>query len=198
MGTHVEDLRAELDRMRTEVMNLRASLAATEHERDAMRTQRDNAGEHAAGLGRILNNAGTPEDVIAVLTMTLLDNAQDAPNCTEWSGEYKGRGFSVSVQWADGKRPHALIDEARAERDAARAIIEGRTVAPTDAEARAHDGADGWWLLRLKYPTGMTIPATTRRPDATIPNGGRIIAWTPLDTEGRPCAWPVVAAKVTP
>lgn len=65
-------------------------------------------------------------------------------------------------------------DEARAETDAlraqlaeARAIVEGRTVAPADAERAAHSGE---WLVRYR--------------------DSRAVRWWPLDSTGRPCAWP--------
>lgn len=89
--------------------------------------ERDNALAHAQHVVRILSGVGTPEDVVALLTSILLDNANDAPNCAEWGGEYAGRNFAVSVQWRDGKSPHAMIDEAQRERDAAVAQTEELT-----------------------------------------------------------------------
>lgn len=205
--SRAEELAVELEWSRSEVRELKARLAATEHARDAMRTQRDNAAAHAAGLGRILNNAGTPEDVIAVLCVTLLDAAQDAPNCTEWEGTYKGRGFRVSVQWADGKSLHTLIDETRAERDAARAnaeheardvvalraIIEGRTVAPTREEAEAHFAAAG--TFRVRFDDGTSLECCDLPHLRAARRLTMTTRWWALDAAGRPCAWPVVPPK---
>lgn len=211
--SRADELAVELEWSRSEVRELKARLAATEHERDALRTQRDNAAEHAAGLGRILRAAGTPEDVIAVLCVTLLDAAQEAPNCIEWEGTHGGRGFRVSVQWADGKSLHTLIDEARAERDAARAnaeheandvvalraIIEGRTVPPTDAEIAAHHAAGGRWRClvpnRLWQSKDAMHDSTARIQRATLEVDGGPAVWWSIDSTGRPCAWPVVPPK---
>ena len=122
----------------------------------------------------------------------------------------------------------ARVDAAEAERDALRAIIEGRTTPPTAAEVAAHDGA---WLLcevhGIEGPDGSAgevadwTHAKTLRiateddvdrclclgfgPDVAV--GDVIVAdwegtgtwwwadgtrWWPLDSLGRPCAWPTV------
>lgn len=64
--------------------------------------------------------------------------------------------------------------EERAERDAARAeaaallaIVDGRAEAPADAERAVHAGE---WLVRYR--------------------DSRACRWWPLDSTGRPCAWP--------
>ena len=87
----------------------------------------------------------------------------------------------------------------RAERDALRAIVEGQTTLPTDAEALAHDRAGGRWLV-LRASGG-----TIGRSDADLAVFGLGVAWIsptptddfpgaervwPLDATGRPCAWP--------
>ena len=97
----------------------------------------------------------------------------------------------------------------RRERDAAlalkvlelRAIIEGRTTPPTDAEIAAHDHAGGWWLYlpergigrcscsacrTAQMPAGELLPGNVRMVAAV--GGGR---WWALDAQRRPCAWPV-------
>ena len=60
---------------------------------------------------------------------------------------------------------------------ALRAIIAGRTVAPSDEEIAAHEAARGSWLVRY------------RRDETTTTRVG----WHPLDATGRPCAWPLSA-----
>lgn len=57
---------------------------------------------------------------------------------------------------------------------ALRAIIAGRTVAPSDEEIAAHAAARGSWLVR--YCRDETT--TTR------------VGWHPLDATGRPTTWP--------
>jgi len=57
---------------------------------------------------------------------------------------------------------------------ALRAIIAGRTVAPSDEEIAAHAAAGGSWLVRY------------RRDETTTTRVG----WHPLDATGRPTTWP--------
>lgn len=67
------------------------------------------------------------------------------------------------------------------------AIIEGRTVAPTDAEIDAHHAAGGSWL------TGDTVtwaPVSLRGMRDNGETEGCV--WIALDGDGKPCAWPVV------
>ena len=83
-----------------------------------------------------------------------------------------------------------------------RAIIEGRTTTPTEAEIAAHDHAGGWWLFlpgrgigrcscsacrTAQMPAGELLPGNVRMVAAA--GGGR---WWALDAQRRPCAWPVV------
>jgi hypothetical protein len=81
-------------------------------------------------------------------------------------------GMMVSIE-----RIASVRDAARAEADALRAIIAGRTVAPSDEEIEAHAAAGGSWLVRY------------RRDETTTTRVG----WHPLDATGRPCAWPLSA-----
>ena len=146
---------------------------------------RDRAIAKVQQLARVITNEATTQDAVELLSAALLQDAASAPNCMEWRGDYGGRGFSVSVQWADGQSPHALIDEARRERDEARAILEGRTAPPTDAEIDAHHAAGGSWL------TGDTVtwaPASLRGMRDNGETEGCV--WIALDRSYRPCAWP--------
>lgn len=71
-----------------------------------------------------------------------------------------------------------------AERNALRAIIEGRTTPPTDAEIAAH-------RLWRATPTGNApTDAMGARYAAAIRDSGGARRWWPIDEEGRPCAWP--------
>lgn len=95
------------------------------------------------------------------------------------------------------------IVELMRERDALRAIIEGRTTPPTEAERRAHhDAHGGRWMQR---DDDDPAPAQLRPIWQRIVNLAdfdssyyveEFIAkhpgrWWPLDSTGRPCAWPV-------
>lgn len=64
--------------------------------------------------------------------------AADAPSGAEWRGTMRGRGFVLSLQWADGKTPQEQLTESMAVRDAAVARAEAAEaeVARLRAEAR--------------------------------------------------------------
>ena len=207
--SRADDLAQELDRARAENRELKARLAAAEHERDARARQLVNAIEHAQRLARALGGEATAQDAATLLLAVLLEDAHQAPNCAEWRGEYGGREFSVAVQWADGKSPHALIDEARAERDAARAnaeheandvvalraITEGRTTRPTDAEIDAHCASGGRWLMTAGHWNSWLFLSNHQQQAKNMREGVLDTQrWLPLDAHGRPCAWPVVNA----
>ena len=72
------------------------------------------------------------------------------------------------------------------------AIIEGRTVAPTDAEIEAHNKVMGGWRRDGASSDMMSgrMAQAYRDSDATEGNPRR---WWPLDRDGKPCAWPKVA-----
>lgn len=85
-------------------------------------------------------------------------------------------------------------DRLRAEHTALRAIIEGRTTPPTDAEIAAHAAAGGRWVV--SHPRGLfgwlaksEIDAIRTRAAA---DGWDGVAWLSVASDGRPCAWPTV------
>lgn len=91
--------------------------------------ERDIAVARVEQLSRVFTNTATALDAVEILSSVLVEDAKDAPNCAEWRGSYGDRVFSITVQWVDGKSPHALIDEARRERDALRAQLATVTAA---------------------------------------------------------------------
>ena len=92
---------------------------------------------------------------------------------------------------AEVRRLAAALDAVTAERDAFRAIIEGRTAPPTFAERVAHMEAHrrNRWMARAS--TGAVVigdfddPPMWAALTTLIP-----VCWWPLDADGRPCAWP--------
>lgn len=84
-------------------------------------------------------------------------------------------------------------DEARAERDALRAIIEGRPTPPTPAEIAAHPGP---WLVQYGDDTYYVLlkPSALVGAKAPVGHSLRPARWWPLG-DRRPCAWPVVEAS---
>ena len=73
-----------------------------------------------------------------------------------------------------------------------RAIIEGRTTPPTDAEVYAHvaPGRSGWWLVSSPDDMSLELIEQPSERDWCIEWGAT--QWLPIDLDGRPCAWPVV------
>lgn len=81
-------------------------------------------------------------------------------------------------------------ERLRAERDALRAIVEGREEPPMRDEIAAHGGP--WLVLREPGEYDVvysTLALMLRRQD--VEHRGRPVRWWPL-RDGRPCAWPVV------
>lgn len=74
------------------------------------------------------------------------------------------------------------------------AIIEGRTVPPTDDELAAHDAADALWMIAHRdgqiVVTAMSWPSSR---DWRVAKGAT--RWWPLESDGRPCAWPVTGVR---
>ena len=88
----------------------------------------------------------------------------------------------------------------RAECERLRAIIDGRTTPPTEAEVRAHAAAGGRWLISCEGEAGRRHVYTLDRgwEDALgeVRRPGRgVTRWWSLDAEGAGCPWPVVPAE---
>jgi len=84
-----------------------------------------------------------------------------------------------------------LTDAMRADNVRLRAIVEGRTVAPSDAEITAHHDAGGsGWLVSSDRDV---IPYTLCRSEARDGGASPGARWWALDASGRPCPWPTPA-----
>jgi len=91
----------------------------------------------------------------------------------------------------------ATVVAHAAEIDRLRAIIDGRTTPPTDAEIAAHDGP---WLVVKDHAAGYETRVVSGDDARSLAIGQRAAlrfrawVWHPFDDrDGRPCAWPVVA-----
>lgn len=87
----------------------------------------------------------------------------------------------------------SLTDAMRADNERLRAIVEGRTVAPTIREARAHchgaasESRGAFVVTRLDWGAhGGARVATGLQPLPGAPH-----RWIAIDATGRPCPWPV-------
>lgn len=84
-----------------------------------------------------------------------------------------------------------LTDAMRADNVRLRGIVEGRTVAPSDAEITAHHDAGGsGWLVSSDRDV---IPYTLCRSEARDGGASPGARWWALDASGRPCPWPTPA-----
>ena len=124
--------------------------------------------------------AGAPDDVKALAsTVVTLCDAADAS----------------ARRNADLRRDVELLTR---ERDALRAIIDGRTTPPTDEEIEAHHHAGGTWYVASTHGRALT----TTRADAValcahLAANKYPATWWAIGVRGRPCAWPVIA-EVSP
>ena len=128
--------------------------------------------------------AGAPDDVKALSsTVVTLCDAADAS----------------ARRNADLRRDVELLTR---ERDALRAIIDGRTTPPTDEEIAAHCGAGGRW--RSIGPGDFILStgdgdAEDAQQTAAVQHANADIVtragvrWWAIDAQGRCSAWPVVA-----
>lgn len=74
------------------------------------------------------------------------------------------------------------------------AIIEGRATAPTDAELAAHDERGALWMIA--HERGDIVVTVMSWPSSRDWHVGKgATRWWPLESDGRPCAWPVVAQR---
>ena len=92
----------------------------------------------------------------------------------------------------------ALVESVRAlretqrERDALRAIVEGRTTPPTDEEIASHHATRGRWYVADHAGGGEVrgYPPTVREIAGWHRERAATWRWCALDSHGRPCAWP--------
>lgn len=110
-------------------------------------------------------------------------------------GRERTRADAAEAEVARLREEHAeLIECLLADRNALRAIVEGRTAAPTDAELRAHMDSGGAWLVTIPARKRVRLHPETRYVDQ--PREASLLWWTEgarwiAVRDGRPCPWPV-------
>lgn len=96
---------------------------------------------------------------------------------------------------AQAQRTRAEAAEAEVAR--LRAIVEGRTTAPTDAEIDAHYRAGGGWIYSRPEGVRASVvaqPMTARTIIYAAACQRETLRWMAVDANSRPTAWPVVEA----
>ena len=145
---------------------------------DRLRTARD--GRHA--LAHVW-----PADLRDALSALDAAEAECARLTTELDAARRAATFAEMER--DTLR--GLTDAMRADNVRLRAIVEGRTVAPSDAEITAHHDAGGsGWLVSSDRDV---IPYTLCRSEARDGGASPGARWWALDASGRPCPWPTPA-----
>lgn len=146
---------------------------------------------YSAEEARALREAATPGpwDVSRVGGREVVGGVADVAMVTdEWKNS--ARLIAAAPDLA------ATVEALTAERDALRAIVEGRTTPPTEAEAAAHDAAGGAWLIAWSRGDRPTVASIVSGPRVWWPEAD-VVSAVALDAQRRPCAWPVAAAEVT-
>jgi len=105
-----------------------------------------------------------------------------------WRERVEARDESAERLTADLSTAHGEIARLRAALTEAHTIIEGRTVAPTDAEIAAHWRAGGTWIVEGVIVLRVVEVVCAHRDQSSW----AAVTWLPLDRSRRPCAWPVV------
>lgn len=166
-------------------MELVETIERLTHERDEAR--RMAAAREQAGANARLTERLVREDLAR-------ERESNAAHAAEHSraivaGIAGAMGLDTSGE-GDAIHARILAEHARLtrERDEARAIIEGRTVAPTDAEIVAHWRAGGTWIVEGIIVLRVVEAVCAHRDQASW----AAVTWLPLDRSRRPCAWPTV------
>jgi len=157
-----------------DVLALAAALETAERERDEAREVAVRLGEVCERQARMLARAPSFEDAMALCIHAIVEPATDAPNCAEWRGTMRGRGFVLSLQWADGKSPQTLLSEAMAERDTARsahaelaaAVRAEREALSAEWDAASEHHSEMW--AETYYATKPPARAATARLTALL------------------------------
>jgi len=177
---------AEVWRLRESVTALRADRARAEAERGRAVQERDEARSIAAMRDRALTAAVQEREAFSLRLSAAereRDEARAALDLARESAREAREEIAQSL---------ALVDDARAELDAAlaRPTYEARTVAPTLAERDVHQEAGGAWLVCRIDSDGKL--------HADVLIGWHGWRWegyffVALDARRLPCAWPEVS-----
>ena len=155
-----------------EMREVIAALDAAEADAGQQRTRADAAEAECARLREAMRRQSAAVRLASTARATI--DAHDQATLRSLRGQDRAALIEeLAAARREGDDWNARATALESERDearasvSARAIVEGRTVAPADAERAAHSGE---WLVRYR--------------------DSRAVRWWPLDSTGRPCAWP--------
>ena len=156
------------------------------------------AGRSSSGSLCIAQMADPGEDVAVALDAIFADAAlmAAAPDLARTVVALHERVAAVEAE-RDAALAHAeeltqALRETQRERDAMKAIIEGRTTPPTDEEIASHHATRGRWYVADHAGGGEVrgYPPTVREIAGWHRERAATWRWCALDSHGRPCAWP--------
>jgi hypothetical protein len=168
------------------------------HCEDTIVARVEDFDKHSEPLARLFADA--PDDVKMLSAEVIAQAAEIEKLKTDNRSACEARDEVISMWLVDTTTQavaalHEKIDELRA-------IIEGRTTPPTDAEIEAHCASGGLWRsivpgeFILSTGDGDAEDArrtsAVQRANALIVNA-RGVRWWATTYDGRPCAWPVMS-----
>jgi hypothetical protein len=200
-------LRSEASGLAADLLDAHAALATERERAEAATTRADAAEAECARLREAMALADAITDMDREFVRGREDGMRDcmrARPATDEPNETPPPPDGCGLQWRYGWRRGWVEmgtaidrDTARAEADAlraqveeARAILEGRTVAPTLADVAAHAAAGGRWILRWSDGAFGHARGPCAVTDAREPGVVTAVRWWPLDATGRPTTWP--------
>lgn len=174
---------------------------AAERERDEAQARLETARayvaslDHAEGCASEVDGDDAPCDCSVGTVAAML--SAPVPNDVRTLADARASVVMMREAMREAMLDHrAALNDALHRAEALRAIIEGRTTPPTEAEIAAHDRAGGGWVIcspAAPLDTRIVcLSAATAKVRAAFCRGAVIRRWWPLDNDGRPCAWPVV------
>ena len=158
------------------VVALHERVAAVEAERDGALAQCEALTQALRATQRARDAAAQAfDDLVATVWRAATGDEHEPPTSTD--------ALVESVR---------ALRETQRERDALRAIVEGRTTPPTDEEIASHHATRGRWYVADHAGGGEVrgYPPTVREIAGWHRERAATWRWCALDSHGRPCAWP--------
>lgn len=175
-------------RDRAEVL---AAVRALREERDELRADLESERGFAEGRRQQRNEALARAEKLTRVVTALRGDVGHAETVAGASmGHVDDMADELAAVTAERDALRTTAEHEANDVVALRAIIEGRTTPPTDAEAAAHHAAGGAWLVAWRRSNLPTVASIVSGPRVWWPKAD-VVGAVALDAERRPCAWPV-------